>query len=298
MRCRRLVVDATRAAVAGAVLVLPVVALAALLGMDGRRLELPGSPTPAEVATWWSGRPSVDAVAAVGRWVAVVALAGVAVSAGVTALHRLRPGPLSARLVRRVPRSLRLPLTALFAVTLAAAPAGASTDGGAAGAPAAGGDEVPTMWVVDPATSGAANPGTADHSLPPDRPISPGPAPPATGPPPTTDQPTDRPVAGGWVGAPPGGPSSPETAMVEAEGPATSAADATRVVEVVVRPGDHLWSLAAGMLERHLGRPASDAEVTPYWRLVVDSNADRLVAPGDPDLILPGQVLVLPPPPI
>jgi nucleoid-associated protein YgaU len=34
--------------------------------------------------------------------------------------------------------------------------------------------------------------------------------------------------------------------------------------------------------------------VAPYWRAVIDANRDRLAVPGDPDLILPGQVIVLP----
>jgi nucleoid-associated protein YgaU len=32
-----------------------------------------------------------------------------------------------------------------------------------------------------------------------------------------------------------------------------------------------------------------------YWAQLVDANRDRLVDPDDPDLLLPGQVLVLPP---
>jgi nucleoid-associated protein YgaU len=32
-----------------------------------------------------------------------------------------------------------------------------------------------------------------------------------------------------------------------------------------------------------------------YWRRLIDANRDRLVDPGNPDLLLPGQELVLPP---
>lgn len=63
----------------------------------------------------------------------------------------------------------------------------------------------------------------------------------------------------------------------------------------VVAPGDHLWSIAEETLADHLGRPPTDAEVVPYWRLVIEANRDRLVHRDDPDLILPGQELVLPP---
>lgn len=64
-------------------------------------------------------------------------------------------------------------------------------------------------------------------------------------------------------------------------------------VEVVVRSGDHLWSLAAARLAGLLGRPAADHEVGPYWVQVVESNRGRIRS-GDPDLIFPGEVILLP----
>lgn len=63
---------------------------------------------------------------------------------------------------------------------------------------------------------------------------------------------------------------------------------------VVVRPGDHLWDLAARRMTDVLGRPAADHEIAPYWLQVMSANRDRL-ASGDPDLISPGEVIVLPP---
>lgn len=66
-----------------------------------------------------------------------------------------------------------------------------------------------------------------------------------------------------------------------------------------VELGDHLWSIAEESLEDHWGRTdLTDAEVASYWKDVIAANEDRLVEPGNPDLILPGQALVLPPPPI
>jgi hypothetical protein len=62
----------------------------------------------------------------------------------------------------------------------------------------------------------------------------------------------------------------------------------------IAAPGDHLWGIAEQELARRLGRPPTDDEVAPYWRAVIDANRDRLAVPGDPDLILPGQVIVLP----
>jgi nucleoid-associated protein YgaU len=37
-------------------------------------------------------------------------------------------------------------------------------------------------------------------------------------------------------------------------------------------------------------------EIGTYWRRVVSANSDRLVHAGVPDLIFPGQALVLPEP--
>lgn len=58
---------------------------------------------------------------------------------------------------------------------------------------------------------------------------------------------------------------------------------------VVVEKGDHLWKISA----RHLGDEATDADIAPYWRQVVEVNTPRLRS-GDPDLIFPGEVVELP----
>lgn len=62
--------------------------------------------------------------------------------------------------------------------------------------------------------------------------------------------------------------------------------------EHLVLPGENLWALAERAVTRHLGRSASDAEVAPYWAAIVEANSDRLV---DPDLIFPGDRVLLPP---
>jgi len=63
---------------------------------------------------------------------------------------------------------------------------------------------------------------------------------------------------------------------------------------VVVENGDHLWKISASHLDDALGRPAEDGEIAPFWRSVIESNRDDLRS-GDPDLIYPGEVVVLPP---
>jgi nucleoid-associated protein YgaU len=61
----------------------------------------------------------------------------------------------------------------------------------------------------------------------------------------------------------------------------------------VVEPGDSFWSIADEIVTDRLGRAPSDAEVAAYWSVLVAANADRLVT-GDPDVIYPGQQLLLP----
>jgi hypothetical protein len=58
----------------------------------------------------------------------------------------------------------------------------------------------------------------------------------------------------------------------------------------VVRVGESFWTIAEQVVrERSLSVP-----VASYWRLLVEANRDRLVDRADPDLIHPGQELVLP----
>ena len=62
---------------------------------------------------------------------------------------------------------------------------------------------------------------------------------------------------------------------------------------VVVEKGDHLWSISAEHLEQRLARSPRDTEVAPYWHQVIEVNRHRLRS-GDPDLIYPGETVLLP----
>ena len=64
-------------------------------------------------------------------------------------------------------------------------------------------------------------------------------------------------------------------------------------IEVVVRSGDHLWGLAEQRLSEVRGSGVSDSEVALYWLKVIAANLPRIRS-ADPDLIYPGEVLVLP----
>jgi nucleoid-associated protein YgaU len=71
------------------------------------------------------------------------------------------------------------------------------------------------------------------------------------------------------------------------------ALETTGLVTVIVEKGDHLWKISARHLEGRLARLPTAAEITPYWQDVVDANRDRLRS-GDPDLIYPGETVMLP----
>lgn len=63
-----------------------------------------------------------------------------------------------------------------------------------------------------------------------------------------------------------------------------------------VAPGDNLWDIAEGHLARTTGRDVGDlgiGELRSYWLRLIEANRDRLSS-GDPDLIYPGEELVLP----
>lgn len=64
-----------------------------------------------------------------------------------------------------------------------------------------------------------------------------------------------------------------------------------------VQPGDNLWRLATHKLAAATGLPPQELghdEITAYWQRLVQANASSL-ASGDPDLIRPGETLLLPP---
>ncbi len=60
----------------------------------------------------------------------------------------------------------------------------------------------------------------------------------------------------------------------------------------VVQPGDTLWRIAAATLAQRTGGPATSGEIARFWPEIYERN--RAVIGTDPDLILPGQRLVLP----
>lgn len=59
--------------------------------------------------------------------------------------------------------------------------------------------------------------------------------------------------------------------------------------------GDHLWSIACQHLEATSGRTnLGEHEIAPYWVRVIEANRSTIRS-GDPELIYPGERIVLPP---
>lgn len=63
----------------------------------------------------------------------------------------------------------------------------------------------------------------------------------------------------------------------------------------IVEVGEHLWTIAESTLIRSGIEHPDGGTITRYWSQLIEANRDRLVDPTDPDLIMPGQQLVLPP---
>ncbi len=137
----------------------------------------------------------------------------------------------------------------------------------------------PVMELIDPADAPATS--TAPHtSLPWARENST----------PTTPTTPTTPLS-------PTTPATPATAL----SPTTPATPATALTtslgdpEHLVRPGENFWLIAESTLtNRGPGTPPGVVEIADYWRQLIEANRDRLVDPAEPDLILTGQVFVLP----
>lgn len=59
-----------------------------------------------------------------------------------------------------------------------------------------------------------------------------------------------------------------------------------------VEPGDSLWAIACRTIRLRTGLEPHDGAIDAYWRAIYDAN--RSIIGSNPDLIFPGQRLVLP----
>lgn len=90
-------------------------------------------------------------------------------------------------------------------------------------------------------------------------------------------------------------PDRPPLKLVDRLAPDLESAPAPEIWHV--RNGDSMWLIAEETLTDDMpaNEEVSDETVAAYWRVLIEANQDRLIEPGNPDLILPGQELILPP---
>lgn len=114
--------------------------------------------------------------------------------------------------------------------------------------------------------------------------------PPGSAPPPVSSEveqvdPAYVPIPAGW-------PDGTIAEEIEPSAPALT--ETTEPDVVVVESGDNLWAIAERHLARVWDRAPSDGEIAPYWVELIEANRDGIRS-GDPDLIFPGERIVLPP---
>jgi hypothetical protein len=293
---------------------LVVVGALALAGLLAVRDRLDGPPLPTSLATaarWLEPNEPV-AVAARLLWLlAMAAAAYLTIVAGLVLLGATtgRPAParwaerLSLPVVRRLTgRAIGVGLTASVAVTASPVAAGPTEPA----PPTSADDEPVTMVLLDREPPPTAEDSVATmRRLDDDEPASditaPDTAPPTVGAPATTSPtaphatatPTTAPDAAVAPGAPPG--ADHEDPSATAPGPATTDVGPAPPPETwTIAPGEHLWRVAAETLAAH-GRADDDRATLAYLHRVIEANRDRLIDPDNPDLVHPGQVMVLPP---
>jgi hypothetical protein len=233
-------------------------AVVGLVGLGGRA---PFAIPRHHLDVWWQTTPPADALVAILRVVAVVGVGWLLTTTAAYVVARLTRLPRAIRAVGwatspLIRRTVDAALAASIAVGAGLTPAAAH----AAGTP-------------PPATSVRDGHAGALMSLPA------APAAPAARPP-TTATPTT---------------ATPTTAAAPTRSEvATTPGAATTVV---VEAGDNLWSLAAAQLAIATGRGRADVpdgEVAPYWVAVCELNRALLLS-GDPNVIEPGERVMLPP---
>lgn len=59
-------------------------------------------------------------------------------------------------------------------------------------------------------------------------------------------------------------------------------------------PGDNLWTIAQRAVSQALGQPPTIHQTAPYWVDLIEVNHEAIRS-GDPNLIFPGETILLPP---
>ena len=265
-----------------------------------RQALLPSLHHAGGLGAWLGRHDPVLTVVALARGVGLVLAGYLLVTSGLALVALLTRSRALSRVARAVTvPALRRLLPATLGVGLVLATTAAASPGAAAGSPSPGS----TGRAPTPTTTTAPAPradlltrlpeGSPDRSptteiapTTPERASTP-----ATSPPPAQRQRAHSDdIARFHLDASPPAPSPTTTRSAPRPAPTPH----TGAPTWTVRPGDHLWGIAAATLRQRLGRVPTDAEVEPYWRRLIDLNRSRLVDPGNPDLIFPTQVFDLP----
>jgi hypothetical protein len=230
------------------------------------RLAGPALTAPSTWGGWAAGRDPVIGVTAVLR-VVVVGIAWYLLV--VTVVGALARATRSVRMVRWADALALPPVRRVLSSSLGLTTALVTAAGPAVALPPPG--------LVPP------RPSDPPVMAPLDLPAAPAPTPEATPAPTLTATPEETPEA------------TPDPVPEATTAPLPAAPAPGAPAEHVTRPGDHFWRIAAAQVSAAVGRPATDAEIAPYWRQLVAANRDRLADPANPDLVFPGQQFVLPP---
>jgi nucleoid-associated protein YgaU len=115
---------------------------------------------------------------------------------------------------------------------------------------------------------------------------------------PTATMTRRRPDAASRLGPLPAAPSrAPASTVPSSASPVGTAHEAAPAPATwVVEPRDSFWSIAAETLSTPGGGQPTDREIDGHWRRLMAANRDRLIDTTNPDLLVPGQELVLPRP--
>ena len=269
-------------------------------------LRLPGDP--GHWQQWATRHDPLDVAAGVARSVALVLVGYLLLVAVMHLVAALLPRSGLRRLAEKAtPRFLAGALAG-------GAGAGQYDDAGAVGRITAtggptDGQHPPVMRLIDPTPPPDATTSTVVTTTQPSTTTSPTIAPTTTATTTTarktTAPQTTAPPSKGRHTTAPSSAATPLDAIRPLTAPTTAAAvpaattapsptEESTVTEHVVRPDEHLWSIAEQTVTSLVPAPPTDAEVATFWRRLIAANHERLVDPTDPSLILPGQRLVLP----
>lgn len=300
----------------------------AIIGAMALARALPTAAPPADVAglrLWIAEQPPATTLVALLRVPVLVGgwylLAVTALGAG-GRLVRLRPLARLADTVTLPPlrRLLDVALGATATLVAVAGPAGAAPPVRAAPIttvpspppilrPFEEPETTIPVYGEEPGTPAAPGGDGAPDAAPVPEPdagptLPPAPAPPAIDPPaidpsaidPATTMATTGPSPSqGGTPLPPPVATAPSPAATSPAPSPESAPVPAAAATWTVMPGDNFWRVAERLLAGSWSRRPSIPEVARYWRTVIDANRAQLVRANDPSLVLPGQVLAVPP---